>query len=472
MMTAAPVSEPFSTEYEVEMEQWLRLRFRTLCITYLTIDVVLLVGLLLTGDLMSFADTTLGTLVKLLTWGAQVGLVIVFLRSPLPGRLDRAGLLRLTTRMVFWLGCLAVLETVMLRLLQEETLEVVYVELFFLHVTTCLLLPWRPLESVRPFTALLITMALIILILPRQAGWIARIVLIIVSPTILVPGLLICLWRLKRHSVTFQRRMLGQHFTTMRQEMYRARTIHESMFPNPYADEFVRFEYKYRPMRELGGDFIHLTVSPQGILYGTLLDVTGHGLPAALTVNRLYGELERLRAEDPDIQPDVLLALLNRYVHLTMQRHNIYVTAISVTIDPFIGHVQYANAGHPPGFLRDAGGNVLDLGSTGALLGALSPDEYEIELRDVALSPGDVVVLYTDGAFEAKNREGTMLGLHTLRTMLAHQPPPASWPTFLDANVANHHAGLSDDDVLIAAFTFLGSRSARKTPPSKPTIEP
>ena len=64
-----------------------------------------------------------------------------------------------------------------------------------------------------------------------------------------------------------------------------------AQFPAEYDDGFVRFEYRYTPMRELGGDFVHLHVAASGIVHVVLLDVTGHGLAAALTVNRLYGEL-------------------------------------------------------------------------------------------------------------------------------------------------------------------------------------
>src|SRR5690606_36963856 len=133
---------------------------------------------------------------------------------------------------------------------------------------------------------------------------------------------------------------------------------------------------------------------------------TGHGLAAALTVNRLYGELERLRAEGPNMPPAEVIRLLNRYVQLTMAHHNIYATALAISLDPYDGTLRCANAGHPPAFLRAASGAVRELMATGVVLGALMDEEYEIEEISDKLHPGDSVVAYTDGAFETRNRRG------------------------------------------------------------------
>ena len=117
-----------------------------------------------------------------------------------------------------------------------------------------------------------------------RANFFVSLLTVIFGTGVLIPGLGICSWRLSRHSQQFRREMVGRHFMSMRQELARARNIHESMFPKHYADPHVEFDYTYLPMRELGGDFIHLNVGAQGLVHVVLLDVTGHGLAAALTV--------------------------------------------------------------------------------------------------------------------------------------------------------------------------------------------
>ncbi|MCA9291006.1 MAG: serine/threonine-protein phosphatase, partial [Phycisphaerales bacterium] len=211
-------------------------------------------------------------------------------------------------------------------------------------------------------------------------------------------------------------------------------------------------------MRELGGDYVHLLVDRAGGVHLTLLDVTGHGLAAALTVNRLSGEIERLRAERPDIDPDALLVALNRYVHLTLRRRHVFATAFCASLDPSTGHLAWANAGHPPAFLRRADGRVEELAATGVLLGALEDDDFVP--RTTTLDPGDVLVVYTDGVFEARNRRGQALGLAALRELMQRSPPPRDWTVHLDTIVRAHVAGQPDDDVLIASLAFLKARPA------------
>jgi serine phosphatase RsbU (regulator of sigma subunit) len=252
--------------------------------------------------------------------------------------------------------------------------------------------------------------------------------------------------------------MVGKHFLTMTQEYARARSIHDSIFPDRYEDRSVQFEYVYAPMRELGGDFVHFRVNPKGFLHLTLVDVTGHGLPAALTVNRLYGELERILAEDANAAPGDVIALLNRYIHLTLSQHNIFATGVCMRLDPYVGELRWSSAGHPPAFLRGANGVITELEATNCMLGALPYDSFEPAEKTVDLSPGDVVIAYTDGAYEVRDAMGKAFGLERVREMMRRQPPPRNWPQLVASAVSKHSAGRSHDDVLIAAITFLAQR--------------
>jgi serine phosphatase RsbU (regulator of sigma subunit) len=253
----------------------------------------------------------------------------------------------------------------------------------------------------------------------------------------------------------------------MRREFSRARTIHESMFPAPYDDGHVRFQYTYAPMRELGGDYIHLHVGAEGLVHLTLLDVTGHGLAAALTVNRLYGELERIRAESPRAEPGEVLTLLNRYISLTMVRHNIYATAACVTLDPYLDELRWASAGHPPGYLRGVNGVIRDLPATTVVLGAFDHETFQAQQQKIELSPDDTLVLFTDGVFESRDRLGRQFGLKRVRELMALQPPPRHWPRFIAAAVDRYNGGQNEDDILVASLTYCASRRPGREQPEE-----
>ncbi|MBT8485529.1 MAG: serine/threonine-protein phosphatase [Phycisphaerae bacterium] len=238
----------------------------------------------------------------------------------------------------------------------------------------------------------------------------------------------------------------------------RARSIHESLFPARYEDTAVQFDYSYTPMRELGGDFVHLHVGGEGLIHLTVLDVTGHGLAAALTVNRLSGELERIHAEHPQAEPGHVLSLLNRYVQLTMARHHIYTTAACVTLDPYLGELRWASGGHPPAYLRRADGDVETMPATTVLLGAVDDERFDARTERMDMSPGDTLILFTDGVFEARDRSRQQFGLDRLRRLIGRDPAPADWPRVLTAAVTRHDGGQHEDDILVAVLRFLAPR--------------
>jgi serine phosphatase RsbU (regulator of sigma subunit) len=221
----------------------------------------------------------------------------------------------------------------------------------------------------------------------------------------------------------------------------------------------VRFEYEYLPIAEIGGDYVHLHVCPETECTTlTLLDVAGHGLAAALTVNRLFGELERILAEDEDAEPSEIMSLLNRYINLTMARHSLYATGTCMRLDPSSGRLTWVNAGHPPSFLRHPDGGVAEMSTTALILGALESDIFDPGQRETLLHPGDVVIAYTDGVFEARDDRGKQFGLDRVRETTRFTPPPRNWPKFIAGAVTKHHGGHAEDDVLIATLTLESLR--------------
>ena len=460
----------FRAEYQHELDTWLRRRFAYLCLTY---GVLAAFGLISsTWELATFWRSIPAASVLILTLltsgkGAASLAIVAFFYLRRERRRTRDDVLRAASSMILALGTVSLLSRFGTEWMGLDYKVGVIFSVFFWHITACLFLPWTPRDSLRPIVPLLAVWVAYTLFL-GDGDVVGRLLSVMFSPGILIPGLVICGWRLKRHSRRFRSTMLGKHFRNLRQEFTRARTIHESLFPQTYDDGFIRIEYTYRPMRELGGDFIHLSVSPQGIAHMTLLDVTGHGLAAALTVNRIYGELERIRGESPNSTPGEVMRLLNRYIGLTMARHNIYATAVAFLFDPYVGEVRWASAGHPPAFCRGANNVVRELGSTGLMLGAVGDEDFEIQEETMELAPGDVIVAFTDGTFEARGHDGSRLGLTRLRRLMEGPQPAQGWPRSISAAVDRHRVGRAEDDVLVASMTLMAQRPQATTQPAIP----
>jgi serine phosphatase RsbU (regulator of sigma subunit) len=87
-----------------------------------------------------------------------------------------------------------------------------------------------------------------------------------------------------------------------------------------------------------------------------------------------------------------------------------FCTAVAVRLRPLGDRVNawVAVAGHPPPLLRRADGSLTWLRPTGSLLGVF--EDAELSEVELALAPGDVLVLYTDGVTEVRDDDGAELG--------------------------------------------------------------
>ncbi|MEC9373124.1 MAG: PP2C family protein-serine/threonine phosphatase [Planctomycetota bacterium] len=301
---------------------------------------------------------------------------------------------------------------------------------FFSHLIASLFIPWTPTEAVKPLIPLLSVNAVGALLgaLFGTDSFLAAIVIVALSPLVGVPGVAIAWGRHGRFRERFHYNALRGRYREMKKELTDARRIHEALFPAPVAAGPVRFDYRYEPMRQIGGDFLYahehnhdVAANPknQAPLSIVIIDVTGHGIPAALTVNRLHGELDRLFAETPDLAPGDVLESLNRYVHLTLANHSVYATAICFRIDPAKDQLLFASGGHPPAFVRTADGRFERLDSTAFVLGACHGADFQPGERTLRFTRGDTLIAYTDGATEARNERGAMLTVDGFQRLLA-----------------------------------------------------
>ncbi len=284
------------------------------------------------------------------------------------------------------------------------------------------------------------------------------------------PGIIVCSVQHEWRERNFGYRFMHSRYGKLRDELASARRIHEALFPSPCREGAFKLAYTYEPMRHIGGDYLHVSTHcrPDGseVLSVVLVDVTGHGIPAALTVNRLHGEVELMFAADPEVEPGTVLKHLNRYVNLTLAKHSIYATALCLRFDSREQELQVANGGHPPAFLLGVDGTIEEIGSTAFVLGAARDDEFDPAPRRVRCMPGDTVLAYTDGAIEARAPDGRMLRIQGFRSMIAGAGATAGQgelANVLLAAVAAHrgHGPTEDDTLIVEINRALHSAGAR-----------
>ncbi|MCC6662030.1 MAG: serine/threonine-protein phosphatase [Phycisphaerales bacterium] len=294
----------------------------------------------------------------------------------------------------------------------------------------------------------------VVLFTVLRPGWGVGLSLLLLFALAAAPGVAWSRWRYREFDERFRAGELRGRLGEISSELAYARRLHEALFPPPIERGAVRMSYVYEPMREIGGDFLFahpLAFPPSGEpgpLSVALIDVSGHGVPAALAVNRLHGELRRFFAASPDGSPGELIAALNAYAYAELAGQAMYASALCLRIDPVRRVLEWASAGHPTAYLRRATDRTEDLPPTAVMLGVLPPEAFEAGARSTPIAPGDAAVAFTDGATDAADDTGRPLGSVRARAAAAGAPPDHAAAAVAGA-VRAHRSGAPADDTLI-----------------------
>lgn len=197
-----------------------------------------------------------------------------------------------------------------------------------------------------------------------------------------------------------------------------ARQIQMSAVPHDFDSLTERFALDIagfmRPAREVGGDFYDVfEVGEHGVAF-VIGDVSGKGVPAALFMMRAQSLLRQYLLETDDLGTAFTLA--NRQL---CERNDamLFVTAFACVVDTATGEVRFANAGHNPPVLKQNGKLGYLACRPGLVLGAMDVVKYRE--GSFACSPGEGLLLYTDGVSEAANAAEELYGEERLLETLA-----------------------------------------------------
>ena len=205
----------------------------------------------------------------------------------------------------------------------------------------------------------------------------------------------------------------------LEEELRIAREIQMSLLPpGPLDIPGMRMSALCVPAREVGGDYydyFRLSERKFGLL---IADVSGKGTSAALYMAELKGLL--LSLSQIHQSPRQLLIETNRLLSDHLDTRS-FITMTYAVVDLEAGTMVFARAGHTPlvymPAARAAGGprTAEVLTPDGMVLGLRVPNietlfPYHLTEQSITLSPGDVILLYTDGISEAMNTDGDLFG--------------------------------------------------------------
>jgi sigma-B regulation protein RsbU (phosphoserine phosphatase) len=243
-------------------------------------------------------------------------------------------------------------------------------------------------------------------------------------------------------------------------ELRVAREIQMGMLPHDFAPleqaYNVSFGAVLQPAREVGGDLYGVCAAGPERLVIFLGDVSGKGIPASLFMVRAIS-LARLLARDI-VEPERILARLNDELAAD-NPSGMFVTFLCSVFEPRSRRLALANAGQcRPVFLPAAGPPRWAVPQLGTALG-FEPG-LEFHRTEFALSPGDSLILYSDGVTEAFNPQEELYGDDRLladAAAFAGQGAPALTASLLQKVRAFAGTAPQSDDIAIFALTVNGA---------------
>ena len=241
-------------------------------------------------------------------------------------------------------------------------------------------------------------------------------------------------------------------------ELTVARRIQREMLPKT----FPPFLYAtLEPAREVGGDVCDFYIR-DGKLFFCIGDVAGKGAASAMLMSVAHS-LFRLVSRTEE-NPTLILSKLNGEL-CRGNDSNMFVTFFVGCLDLFSGDLEYASAGHEKPFLLADEVSLLPAKPNLPL--GVFPDTH-FEGQSETLSPGTMLLLYTDGLTESKNAERKQFGRERLETVLndfirSKNPSPEHLVSTL-SKAAHKFAGKApqSDDLTLLVIRFAPEEILRE----------
>jgi len=185
----------------------------------------------------------------------------------------------------------------------------------------------------------------------------------------------------------------------------------------------VSTDYIFNPSKKLGGDiFDYHWIDPDHFIF-YLLDVSGHGIGAALLSVSVMNVLRSQINNKTDLlNPNVILEALNSSF-LTDQQNDMYFTIWYGVYQPSTRILKYASAGSPPSVLiywEDNKPILEQLVTSDLIIGV--DQSYQYEVKEVSVRPNSRIYLFSDGVYEIKQENNRMLGFREFLEILSIPP--------------------------------------------------
>jgi sigma-B regulation protein RsbU (phosphoserine phosphatase) len=240
-----------------------------------------------------------------------------------------------------------------------------------------------------------------------------------------------------------------------------AAAIQQSLLPDRSPNiENIRVAWRFEPCKQVGGDIFNIHHMDERNVGFYMLDVCGHGVPAALisvAVSQFLNSGDGLLGSNCDlVSPDIVVNRLDEA--FPFERFDSFFSIICMTLDVREGLLTYSSAGHPPPVLVRSNGSMQTLNHRGPSIGIGCKEA--IGQQTIRLQAGDKILLYTDGLLENRDPAGDFFRKTRFYEVLqkcGNLPVGEMVDIVYTAAKKFRHGTKPDDDVSILGVEYCGN---------------
>lgn len=249
-----------------------------------------------------------------------------------------------------------------------------------------------------------------------------------------------------------QQKKLDEYHEMIQRDLRLAEQVQQSLVPLPICNEVIDMGLRHQPIIGVGGDFADIYYDGKQQLYISMIDITGHGITAALLVNRICSEIRNLVRDE--LEPRAILYQVNNFIIDMFHRTGMFLTMFSGKID-FQQHTfTYAGSAHPPLiYYQKKTGDFLKLSSQNIIIGFEKQQLPAFGQDRLPLAAGDQLFFYTDGIIEAENGQREPFGFERLQQVIQQniQQAPQEIVDTVVNHLAEHNFTQVRDDIFVIA---------------------
>lgn len=268
---------------------------------------------------------------------------------------------------------------------------------------------------------------------------------------------------LEQQQLRQSRDLIASAHQSIQSDLEQAADIQRALLPTSLDHiDNISVSWRYQPAQGISGDHLDILQTGSGHLGFYLLDVSGHGVGAALrsaAISQLLHPVTGLMHDINDVGPGHVLTRLNAYIVQQNPDVDYMVTMVLGLLNPTTGELRIASAGHPPPIVVPHNDTVTEIDQSGMPVGIEAQVEYKETC--LTLNPDTTLLLYSDGLTECANQQGKQFGRGSLIAAIEGAKPcsESELVTQIEAEVDNWR-GFSAlrDDLSMLAIRYQGTQ--------------